>query len=443
MLGSLFRKNKKKVVVLGIDGVPCTLLREFAANGVMPNVRALMEEGTLCSLNATMPEVSSTSWSSFMTGVNPGKHGIYGFMELRREDYAWKFPNFNDLKSRTLWDIAGDHQKRSIVLNLPSTYPARPLNGQLVAGFVALDLKKASYPESFYHYLNSAGYRLDVDAAKAVKAVEEFKEDILRTFRKRIEVIDHLCRNEEWDLFIAAITETDRLHHYLWSAYQDANSAHHRFFMDFYRELDAFIGSFRRSIGPDIPFLMLSDHGFTGIKKEVYLNRFLTERGYLRFTRDDADSFKDIQGDSRAFALDPSRIYLHRKDRYARGCVAEGDCAALQTQLRDDLLALADNGARVIREVHLGEEIYSGGCAADAPDLVILPEEGYDLKGALRKPALFGNGPLTGGHTRHNAMFYINRSVECIEPHIMDVGATVLSLLGIEEAGLDGRVLAR
>ncbi len=441
MLGRLFGKKKERAVVLGLDGVPCSLLKEFAEQGIMPNVRALLEEGTLCSMNASLPEVSSTSWSCFMTGVNPGRHGIYGFMELRKEDYGWKFPNVLDLKSRTIWDIAGDSQKRSVVLNIPSTYPARPLNGMLVAGFVALDLGKATYPVSLFEYLKKIGYKLDVDAGKAVKAVEAFKEDILHTFRKRVEAIDHLYTNEECDLFIAAITETDRLHHYLWTACEDKSSPHHPFFMDFYRELDAFIGAFRKKVGSS-PFIMLSDHGFTAIKKEVYLNRFLMEKGYLRFSNADPESFEALQSDSQAFALDPSRIYVHLKKRYPRGSVPDEDYDAIRNKIRADLLAMSDDGNKVIKEVHFKEAVYSGACVADAPDLVVLPFEGYDLKGSLTKKEIFGNGPLTGGHTRDNALFYINKKIDCSSPNIVDVGATVLSLLGIDTGALDGRPLA-
>jgi len=76
-----------------------------------------------------------------MTGVNPGKHGNLRLHGSFGDDYGWKFPNFNDLQSRTLWDIAGDSQKRSVVLNIPSTYPARPLNGYWLP-IVALDLRR-------------------------------------------------------------------------------------------------------------------------------------------------------------------------------------------------------------------------------------------------------------------------------------------------------------
>jgi predicted AlkP superfamily phosphohydrolase/phosphomutase len=441
VLKRLFGGKAGKVVVLGLDGVPSTLLRKFADEGLMPNVARLIDDGTLCSMTASIPEVSSTSWSTFMTGVNPGRHGIYGFMELRREDYAWKFPNFSDLRSRTIWELAGQHGKRSIVINIPSTYPARPLEGMLVSGFVALDLRKASYPDSLYQYLNGMGYRLDVDAGKAAESMEEFASDIMRTFEKRVEAIRHLHESEDWDLFVAAVTETDRLHHYLWGALEDPSHRYHDFFLGFYRALDRFIGSFYDRIGPETPFVMLSDHGFSTIKKEVYLNFFLRQKGYLSFATPNPTSFGDMSSDSEAFVLDPSRVYIHRRDRYPRGPVQESRYGELREALKEDLLALEVNGERVIKEALFSEDLYSGDCLPDAPDLVLLPAEGYDLKGSITRNALSGNSLLTGGHTRENAVFYINRKTGCDNPNIVDVGATVLKLLGVKADGLDGRPL--
>lgn len=434
--------SSKKVVVLGLDGVPYTLLKRFAESGVMPNVAALIEKGTLCSMTASIPEVSSTSWSTFMTGVNPGKHGIYGFMELQKGGYSWRFPNFNDLKSKTLWEIAGENGKKSIVLNIPSTYPAKPLNGMLVSGFVALDMKKASYPEEFYQYLKNTGYRLDVDATKAVKNIREFTEDIMNTFRKRTEVIHHLLESENWDLFIAVITETDRLHHYLWPALEDPSHPQHNFFLNFYQELDDFIGSFRKKIDPDLPFIMLSDHGFTGIKQEVYLNVFLQERGYLEFAKKNPGSFADIADNSKAFALDPSRIYIHAAGRYARGNVKEDEYEDVRNSIRDDLLSLQVNGEKVIKKVFFKEELYHGNCFSEAPDIVALSHDGYDLKGSITKDVLIDRGALTGAHTRDNAMLYVNGKMSCESPNIIDVGTSILRLMGIGQGeALDGRLI--
>ncbi len=434
------RSARGKVVVVGIDGVPCTLVRRLAREGVMPNLARMIEGGTLCGMTASIPEVSSTSWSTFMTAVNPGRHGIYGFVELRPGGYGWKFPNVLDLKSRPIWEIAAEAGKKSVVLNVPSTYPAQPMNGLLVSGFVSLDLKKACYPERLYTYLQGMGYRLDVDTVRS-KGSDELAHDITSTFRKRVEAIQHLYDTEEWDLFIATITETDRLHHYFWEALDDVAHPKHGFFIGLYRELDAFIGELFAKAGPETPFVILSDHGFTRIKREVNLNVLLRERGHLSFAKPEPTSFEDMDPQSRAFVLDPSRVYVHLKGRYPRGSVEPREYESLRETLAADFMALRVEGEPVVREVLRREQVYAGGCFEAAPDLVLLPHEGYDLKGSITKQELFSNGVLTGGHTRDNAVFYVNRKVVCAAPNIVDVGTTVLQLLGLTAGAVDGRSL--
>ncbi len=389
-----FKKRKeisKKAVVLGIDGVPYTLLKRFIDEGLMPNLAKIVDKGTLSGMTVSIPEISSTSWSTFMTGVNPGKHGIYGFMELKEGSYKWRFPDSRDVSSSTLWDIAGRNNKKSIVLNVPSTYPAKELNGILTAGFVALDLKKATYPESAYEYLDSIGYIMDVNARKAQESLEALAEEIDETFEKRKKAIMHFLDTGDWDLFIGVITETDRLHHYLWVALDDENHPQHDFFIGFYKKLDIFIGDMYEKVGDDIPFIMLSDHGFATIKKEVYLNAWLREQGYLKFNKDVPASMEDMNEESRVFALDPSRIYIHRKGKYPNGSVSSDDYEGLRKKIKDELMMLTHEGKPVIKDVFFKEDIYSGDFLKDAPDLVALSHEGYDLKGAINKPEVFGN----------------------------------------------------
>jgi predicted AlkP superfamily phosphohydrolase/phosphomutase len=434
-------KTKEKVVVLGIDGVPYTLLKRFIDDGLMPNLANLAVKGTLTDMTASIPEVSSTSWSTFMTGVNPGKHGIYGFMELQKGSYKWKFPNSGDIKSDTLWDIAGKNNKKSIVLNVPSTYPAKALNGILTAGFVSLDLKKATYPESAYEYLESIGYKMDVDTRKAQESSAALAGEINHAFEIRKKAILHFLDNEEWDLFIGVITETDRLHHYLWAALQDTGHAQHQFFLEFYIKLDAFIGEMYDRVGDNVAFIIMSDHGFTSIKQEVYLNAWLRERGYLKFNNEKPASFEDMHKDSMVFVLDPARFYIHLSGKYPQGCVGKGDYESLRQKIKEELLSLEINGEKVIKKVLFKEELYSGKLFDDAPDLVALSFEGFDLKGSINKTQISGTDFLTGGHTRDNAVLYINKKINIKDINIADVGPTVISLLGIKGNEFDGKCL--
>src|SRR4030042_591172 len=146
---ALFQKKKKtRACVIGLDGVPYSLVLELTERGITPSLADLLKTGHLHRMKASLPEISAVSWTDFMTGSDSGRHGIFGFTDLKPGSYALRFPNFLDVKKETLWDILGKTGKRSIVLNQPSTYPARPLNGAMVSGFVAIDVAKAVYPLS-------------------------------------------------------------------------------------------------------------------------------------------------------------------------------------------------------------------------------------------------------------------------------------------------------
>ncbi len=429
-------KSKPRAVVLGLDGVPYTLVTDLIKRGIMPNLGSIIKKGTLCQMDTTIPPISSVAWSTFMTGVNPAQHGIFGFMDLRPGEYDLYFPNFLDLKARTLWEVLSEKGKRSIVLNIPSTYPAKPLNGVLTSGFVALDLKKATYPQSAYHYLREIGYKLDVDTRLAKESLDVFVEDIRRTFDKRKRAILHFLESEDWDLFIGAITETDRIHHYFWHSYEDQLDPYHPFFLEFYKELDRFIGNLYDRLHSlftfdNLLFSILSDHGFTLIREQIYLNRWLMDEGYLDFDVWPPRSLNDIKKGSKVFVLDPSRFYLHLNGRYPKGCIESGDEAEkLLDKIVPKLLGLTVDGRRVIKRVYRKEEVYSGSFYHLAPDLVAISHYGYDLKGAINRERLTDRDMLTGCHTQDDAFFFINRQITSeVKRHISDVAPIVLSSL--------------
>ena len=137
-----------RVAVIGLDGVGVPLVRDLTARGLMPNLAKLLAGGTVAPMRSSIPVISSVSWTSFMTGRNPGKHGVYGFTDVKPGTFTMFFPNFGNVRGDTLWDVAGRAGKRSIVLNVPNTYPARPLEGLLVSGFVAVNLERAVFPAS-------------------------------------------------------------------------------------------------------------------------------------------------------------------------------------------------------------------------------------------------------------------------------------------------------
>lgn len=395
-------KSDRKVVVAGLDGVPYTLLLEYMERGIMPELKELCRSGRLIRMRSSLPEVSSVAWTGFMTGRNPGEHGIFGFMELDRQSYGYTFPNFTSLKERPVWER---NNTKTVAFNIPQTYPALPMNGVMVSGFVALDLRKAVYPDRVFSYLSERGYRLDVDARLAAENPEAFFADLFDVFRKRREAIDYLYDNEEWQLFIGTITETDRLHHFFYDSAQEGR--HSTVFERFYRELDRFVGDLARKAAQDgALFMTCSDHGFTPISTEVYLNRWLIENGYLE--REGGEGLKGMTSSSRAFCLDPSRIYLHVEGKYRKGKVQQGECPGLLDELKEKFLEIAFEGRKVIKEVYRREEIFQGRHAENGPDLYLLPHYGFDLKGSVDRDSVFGTSRFRGMHTYDDAHLFVS-----------------------------------
>jgi len=405
-------KKKKRVCVIGLDGVPFHLLRELAAQGIMPATKKWVGCGNLRKMKASLPEISSVSWTSFMTGTNPGNHGIFGFTDLRDHSYQIRFPNFLDVKTLPIWDLLGRKGLKSIVINQPSTYPARKIEGCLVSGFVAIELARAVYPLSHLAPLQKMNYETDIDTVKARKDHEYLWSALDSTLAQGQKVIEYFW-NQDWDYFEYIVTGTDRLHHYLWNAYADSTHPHHPRFLDYYRKVDNLINcivkKYEQLCDGIEGLYLLSDHGFTDIEREVHLNAYLQNAAYLKFDSAQPEHLADLAPGTLAFALDPGRIYLNLKGRFPRGVVDKADKASLKAEISAALKELDYQGRRVVRDVFDTEEIYSGPQTAKAPDLIVLAEPGFDLKGSLGKKDVFNISDLKGMHTWDDAFFWSSK----------------------------------
>lgn len=437
-----------RVAVIGLDGVGLPLVQELTGRGLMPNLARLVAGGTLAPMRSSIPTISSVSWTGFTTGKNPGKHGIYGFTDMKPGTLTLFFPNFGSVRGDTLWDVAGRAGKRAIVMNIPGTYPARPLHGLLVSGFVAVNLERAVHPPDLLPRLREAGYKIDVDYMNADQRPEAFFADTRAVLEARRRVYVDLLRREPWDLFIGVITECDRLHHYFWSQYVDPAAPHHEAFLDVYRHLDDVLGELVAALPADVPLFVVADHGHTLIHREFYPNAWLRAEGLLRFTAEKPKGPADLDPASKVFVLDPGRVYVHRAGRFPLGTVGEREAEDLLGRVREGLLALRDDspgapaGGRPVPRVYARDELYHGPALDAAPDLVVHFNDGYDPKGALSKTDVFGRSVLTGMHTYADSLFFLNRpGVPTDGLDIVDLAPTILALLGVDPPGdMDGRV---
>ena len=379
-----------------------------------------------------------------MTGKNPGDHGIFGFTDVWPDKLALRLPSFDDMRSTVIWNALPG--KTSVVVNLPFTYPARPLKGILISGFVAPLFERSVYPESMIAWLKSRNYRIDVDAVKGRQDRRFLVRDLFETLKIHSEVMLTLMERENWDLFIGVITGTDRLHHFFFDAAQDPSHPLHKDFIDYYRMIDSFFSRFVEKCGKFARLIVLSDHGFTRLKTQVYLNHILKTMGYISFVKSEPVSPEDIHPGSKAFAMDPSRIYLNSKERFSHGALNSKEAEMMRISLKKELesLRLIDIGFlnsqgsdrpedRLFTRVLLKEDIFDGKCIAWAPDLVVIPRSGYDPKGALNVRAATMTDIFTGMHTHDDAFLIVDDpdiGKRLSQPRITDVFGLMMEVLG-------------
>jgi len=440
-----------RVIVLGLDGLPCSMLRRLIAQGVMPKMGELMAQGDLAAMDTVYPPLSSVSWTTFFTGVNPGKHRIFGFFESQVDAYGIWFQDLSNVKVPGIWDHTQVHGKRTISVNLPGTYPAPPFNGVMVSGFIASDFQKSIYPKMLTPLLEKVGYMLDVPCGEVREKPDEFWAAVGQSMKARTHTFSTLIANEPHDLFIGVYTETDRVQHFFFDAIEEPSHPEHHRAMQFYRHVDHVIGHLASLCRDDDELIILADHGFCRIEQELYLNHWLAENGYLvmKTPKMGAPLLEIDAEKSRAFSLDPGRIFLNVRGRQPNGCVEPRDAERLRNEIADGLAKMrvkvpwSAEPVAPLEKIMRREEIYQGPWAHLAADLVLHSRDGFEMKGKFNHPSISQLGHLNGMHTFGDAMLYVRgRKWPSGTPQIMDLAPTIMNLMKLPvPKEMEGRVL--
>ncbi|SDL13395.1 Predicted phosphohydrolase or phosphomutase, AlkP superfamily [Maridesulfovibrio ferrireducens] len=399
--------KRKRFVVLGLDGLPASLAVKMAAR--LPNLNRIA--GKNKPLTAETPELSPVNWTSFFTAAGPETHGVYGFTKLDRSSYTLSINNFDNVYGSTLFDRIGEKGLVSKVINLPNTYPARPLRGMLISGFVADSLEKAVYPPFLLAPLKKSGFILEADTSKGLMDPQYLIDQVSKTLECRLNAFEMLWNDLAWDLFVIVFTETDRLFHFLYPAFEDTNHPLHNVCMNFMIKWDAAIGRVLDkfdALPGDKKLISFADHGFTSLETEVDLNAFLIQKGLLSLKHIPSDQWDStaISDESKAFALDPGRIYIHTAERFDRGQVSKDEIQSITETIAFDLMELKFNGQQVMESVQTTAELYGETAIGNPPDLICTAKPGFDLKAKFDRKDIFGFFGRTGTHTREDAFFY-------------------------------------
>jgi len=432
-----------RVAFIGIDGVPHSLVADHP--DVFPNLTALADEGSAGAIDSIVPPESSACWPSLTSGKNPGKTGVYGFQDREVGSYDTYVPMGRDVQTDRIWDRVHDAGREATVMNVVVTFPPQRNVQRMVSGFLSPGLEKSATPEDFREYLESVGYRIDVDASLGHEDKDAFVEDAHETLDARQRAFEHYVEADDWDLFFGVFMATDRVNHFLFRDYEEGGEYEEAFF-EFYRRVDAHVGAIREALADDVTLVVASDHGFTSIDHEFYANEWLSQQGWLSYREDDHDSLADIASETKAYSLIPGRFYLNLEGREPRGSVPEEEYEERRAELADMIRDLeGPNGEPVAERVVPKEEAFDGDHDDIAPDLVAIPAHGFDFKAGFKgKESVFGSTARNGMHSFDNASLFVDDpDVEIEGVDLFDIAPTILDLMEIDyDAGeFDGRSL--
>ncbi|MFH1888978.1 MAG: alkaline phosphatase family protein [Candidatus Omnitrophota bacterium] len=293
--------NKTKTFIIGLDGVSFRLIRRWISDNHLPTLKSLMEKGCYCDLESVYPPLTPAAWTSFYTGKNPGKHGLFDYQYRREGTYEMLPVDSGRVRSDSLWKILGTYGKKVGVINVPMTYPAQEVNGFMITGLFTpnlsdLDKTNFTYPEALKDEIRSniGRYRIHPRYFYAKGNIDELVRDYCELIDQRVETTLYLMRSKPWDLLMMVINETDHIQHQLWHLLDpdhpdfDARESekYRDLFLRVYRRIDEGIARMLEDIDTEnTNIIIMSDHGLGPVYKWINLNTWLLKKGYIRIKK--------------------------------------------------------------------------------------------------------------------------------------------------------------
>lgn len=497
-------EHPSKIWVIGLDGATFDLICPWAEAGYLPTLGRLMAEGAWGEVESTIHPLTAPAWTTFLTGLNPGRHGIYDFTRRQLGSYDLELVNASSRHGRSLWRILSDAGRRVGVVNVPMTYPPEPVNGYLVAGLDAPSLDSPYiYPSELAQDLRGKHI---ISVSTMGKSLGQYLSEMLDAVERRFAVAHMLLAREEPDFFMKVIMETDAIQHAAWHLLDRVGEPGADAILQVYRRIDERLGELLSGLPPDVTLVVMSDHGAGPIAKVVDLDRWLEDRGLFRLQatsirrgwmrsavasaqryaqrylparvkgvlRQSAsamarvDSFLLYSGtdwsQTRAYSIgNQGNICINLAGREPNGIVPASEYEALREEIIAGLGELCDpdSGEPVVDRVYRREELYTGERVHLAPDLLIRwRDDRYVAKKdfAQRTGELFTRGlkfsrhanegalDQTGTHKLHGILIFYGAAVQpgtrIRGARLVDLAPTILYLMDEPvPAELDGRVL--
>lgn len=501
--------NNVKTFILGLDGADWSVLEPLLKAGELPNFSRLYA-GVHGPLDSTVPPLTPPGWTASVTGRNPGKHNIFDFFSYSGKDYDLHLTKRTDRACRAVWNYVSEEGGRVLVMNVPHTYPPEKVNGYLISGFGTPEWDCAyTYPPELKKSIlkDHPGFKVDMPSRLLHEGkFKEFTEKVNAHCEEQFKVFTELYKELKPHFAMFAFVEMDRLFHFFWKENMlEKEGPYATLFRDHFVFLDKLIGAFLDTLEKETAVMVISDHGFGEVRKDIYVNNWLREKGYLK-VREGQDAVKagavspwklkvialmeslglwnlylkfrraqlekageaagggaetvrsatalsavDWTGTKAYFSSMSARsLRLNLEGRERLGQVKKEDYAEVRDKIAQELLELEDeDGTKVISRVFKPQEVFRGPCAANACDLYLEPAPGYSFnQGFAEKtvmPSTQHGQPRSGDHRQYGVFMLqgprIRQGLE-MDAEIIDVTPTMLALMGIPLSDdLDGRPL--
>lgn len=455
-----------RVLCFGLDGADYDLVHELIAQGALPTLARVSRDGAFGPLRSTIPPLTPVAWSSFLTGLNPGSHGIFGFSANPRRAVL-RLESAANRAGVPLWRLLGTAGLRSAFVTVPFTYPPEPVAGVLVTGWGG-----PQRPEILPRAARDRILAVHPDLVTALTPTRWW-EDVDGFVKRLIEHVGEiadvclLAMELEPDLRLLCVDfmSSDIAGHLTWHRLDPTHPAHDQRgdeLIRVYESIDRACGELIEQATwlyeEEPTVVILSDHGMKPTHWLFRTNRWLEEAGYLRYRRP-----APTRRGREAGRAEPPRaeVDFGATRAYSAGYggqifLAEGEeaDAAFLAELQAALARVPHpETGEPLFDVKTKHELYHGPYLARAPDLALLPRDERvhcdssrqlwrDVFQRHERLVVDGSTSYSGQHALTGILAAAGpgiRSTRVPEgAEIVSLPATLLALLGLS-ADLEGR----
>jgi predicted AlkP superfamily phosphohydrolase/phosphomutase len=384
--------KKRKILIIGIDGLSPRLVERWMPQ--LPNFQRLKEEGVLGTSIPPCPAQTPVAWTTFMTGKNPGKHGIFSFAARKFRTYEREIARPNNIQAKTLFQLISEQGKKVGAVNVPMS-SFQGVNGFMIPGFLD-ELEGIPQPSNIRKTIQDkfgisklAG-DVETDLLSRVEdEPDQFFSRVEQLTEIQLDICLHLLECETWDLFMTVFMGGDRIQHFFWKNIDPTHphyksNTYSRKFKEFYLTLDDVVGKLLEYHQDDMITFLVSDHSFCPVAKEMILNNYLQVIHMVQSSQGRINVEK-----SKAISYGYGDIWINVNGREPNGVVTPGDeynrvREAIITHLKN----ISIEGHHPIAEVKRREELYWGPYSEKSPDLVTIFTAGWQ---AARRPELINS----------------------------------------------------